>query len=79
MKNTMKLSDASVNSVVRIVNNNSKDLSKQRLLDLGLVKGTKIYVLRKSFGGDPTAYLIRDTCIALRKEEADKIEVIPWE
>lgn len=78
MEKIIKLSEASVNSVVKIVKNNSKGLSKQRLLDLGLVNGTKIYVLRKSFGGDPTAYLIRDTCIALRKEESDKIEVIPW-
>ncbi len=40
-----------------------------------MVPNTEVYVLRRSPWGDPTAYLIRDTCIALRKEEGDKIIV----
>lgn len=45
------------------------------MLDLGFVPGTKIQTVRKSPSGNPIAYLIRGTVIALRKEEADLIMV----
>lgn len=49
--------------------NASKDL-RRRLLDLGLVKGTKIKPLFISPSGDPRAYEVRGSIIALRKEDA---------
>jgi len=49
---------------------------RRRLLDLGLIPGTTITAKRKSPSGDPTAYLIRGTILALRKEETDLVEVI---
>jgi len=48
---------------------------RRRLLDLGLVPGTKIEVIRKSPLGDPTLYLIRGAMIALRQEEARLVNV----
>lgn len=48
---------------------------RRRLLDLGLVKGTKITPIFKSPSGDPTAYEIRRTLIALRKEDSKHITV----
>ena len=48
---------------------------KRRLLDLGLVKGTKIRPILISPSGDPRAFLVRETIIAIRKEEAEKILV----
>ena len=52
---------------------------RRRLLDLGLVPGTKVTALRKSPLGDPSAYLIRGAVIALRSEEAALVNVRPWE
>lgn len=49
--------------------------ARQRFLDLGIIKGTKIKVIQKSPLSDPIAYLIRGTMIALRKESAKKIIV----
>ncbi|MGI6328771.1 MAG: FeoA family protein [Dethiobacteria bacterium] len=46
-----------------------------RLLDLGFVPGTVVEPVRRSPLGDPTAYQIRGTVIALRSEEGDKILV----
>lgn len=46
---------------------------KRRLLDLGFVPGTSVKVLQKSPLGDPVAYQVRGTVIALRKEEAKSI------
>ncbi len=48
---------------------------RRRLLDLGIVKGTKISPILKSPSGDPTAFLIRGSMIALRKEDANLIFV----
>ncbi|MDH7577138.1 MAG: FeoA family protein [Bacillota bacterium] len=42
--------------------------ARQRLLDLGLVPGTRVEVLRRSPGGDPVAFRIRGAVIALRRE-----------
>ena len=46
---------------------------RRRLLDLGMVKGTTVTCLQRSPAGDPTAYLIRGTVIALRSEDAEEI------
>lgn len=53
----------------------SDGITRRRLLDLGLVKHTPIKALYKSPCGDPIAYEIRGTVIALRSEEASKIIV----
>ncbi|MBZ4686521.1 MAG: ferrous iron transport protein [Clostridia bacterium] len=57
----------------------AKDDSRRRLMDLGLVPGTRVEAIRRSPLGDPTAYSIRGATIALRKEEAQKVLVIPTE
>ncbi len=48
---------------------------RHRLGDLGLIAGTRVTCVGKSPLGDPTAYLIRGTVIALRKEDASKVFV----
>ncbi len=52
---------------------------RRRMLDLGLITGTAVEALRKSPSGDPTAFHIRGTVIALRAEEASQVlvEVLP--
>lgn len=58
---------------VRILNSDSA--SRRRMFDLGLISDTEVEALQKSPSGDPTAYHIRGTVIALRSEEASKILV----
>lgn len=48
---------------------------KQRLYDIGLVPGTKVKVVHQSPSGNPRAYLIRGSVIALRNCDAEKIIV----
>ncbi len=48
---------------------------RRRLLDLGVVPGTVIESELRSAGGDPTAYRIRGALIALRKDQADLVQV----
>lgn len=46
---------------------------RRRLLDFGLIPGTTITPRLVSFSGDPVAYTIRGTSIALRNEQANMI------
>lgn len=46
---------------------------RRRLLDLGFIKEAEILVLQKSPLGDPVAYRVSNTTIALREEESSQI------
>lgn len=48
---------------------------RRRLLDIGLVKDTKIECVGKSPAGDPAAFLIRGAVIAIRSEDMKNIVV----
>ncbi len=47
--------------------------TRRRLLDLGLISGTKVKCVEISPFGDPKAFLIRGAVIALRKKECEQI------
>jgi len=51
--------------------------TRRRFLDLGLTPGTKIYPELGNFFGEPRAYRVRGTLIALRKDQASQIWVKP--
>jgi DtxR family Mn-dependent transcriptional regulator len=55
----------------------SHGAERRRLLDLGLVPGTMVEAEFRSPAGDPTAYRVRGALIALRREQADQIQVAP--
>ncbi len=50
---------------------------KQRLLDFGFVTGSQIKPLFRSCFQNPTAYEIRGSILAIRKEDAEKIIILP--
>jgi DtxR family Mn-dependent transcriptional regulator len=52
--------------------------TRRRFLDLGLTPGTKILPELGNFFGDPRAYRVRGTLIALRKDQAARIWVKPF-
>lgn len=70
-----QLTDLSPGSVCQIVSLELSGLLRRRILDLGIVPGTLIHCIRRGPSGDPTAYLVRETLIALRKEDAAQIFV----
>jgi DtxR family Mn-dependent transcriptional regulator len=51
--------------------------TRRRFLDLGLTPGTEIHPELGNFFGDPRAYRVRGTLIALRKDQAARIWVKP--
>lgn len=50
---------------------------RRRLLDLGFLPGTRLVAELRSPSGDPTAYIVRETLIALRADQARHIRVQP--
>lgn len=50
-------------------------LLRRRILDLGILPGTQVQCVRKSPTGDPIAFRVRNTTIALRSDDADLIKV----
>ena len=61
--------------IVKGISSECKGLKRKRMLDLGIIPGTIVKVELRSPTGDPTAYLIKNSLIALRKSQAKMIEI----
>ncbi|NMC20352.1 MAG: metal-dependent transcriptional regulator, partial [Thermogutta sp.] len=64
-------------AVVRGISPRVRGLQRRRLLDLGFVPGSIVTPEFRSPGGDPTAFRVRGTLIALRRDQAALIFVEP--
>ncbi len=53
----------------------SVNAERRRMLDLGILPGTLVENVMPSPLGDPVAYRIRNALVALRREQAELIEV----
>lgn len=62
---------------VRRLSSECRGAQRRRLLDLGVVPGTVLSVEMRSISGDPRAYRIRGALIALRRHQAEWIELEP--
>lgn len=58
--------------IVRIGGSSS---TRRRIMDMGVVKGETISVVRRAPLGDPVEFDIKDYNLSLRKKEADNIYV----
>lgn len=54
---------------------NLNGILRRRIFDLGLVPGTRVECVRRSPAGNPIAYFVRGTTIALRNEDAARIHI----
>jgi len=70
----IKLVHGEKGNVIKITSLNLDGVMRRRLLDLGFVTGAIVEVVRKSPLGDPIAFRVSQTTIALRKEESSRIE-----
>lgn len=61
----------------RIIQLHCNGLLRRRLLDLGLVPGTLVEAVMASPWGDPVAYRVRGSLLAIRREDARRIEIQP--
>ncbi len=71
----MNLKDLNINEKAYIKNINMSGIKKRRLYDLGFIRGEKVEKMFVSLLKDPSCYKVKNTFIALRNEDARKIEV----
>ena len=71
----LSLNDIKLGSSCIIKKINLDGSMKRRLLDIGLIEGTKVESILISPLGDPMAFMIRGALIALRSEDSRKILV----
>jgi DtxR family Mn-dependent transcriptional regulator len=76
---SMPLSELPDDTVAEVValDEACQGYTRRRLLDLGMTPGARLQPEMRNFFGDPRAYRVRGTLIALRKEQADQIWVRP--
>lgn len=75
MKNANFLSDLNEGEIATVCSLQASGSIRRRLMDIGLIKGTKVECLQKSPLGDPVAYLIRGAVIALRSEDSSNVKI----
>jgi DtxR family Mn-dependent transcriptional regulator len=75
----VRLSDLTDNAPAEVVGLDEacQGFSRRRLMDLGFTDGARIRPFLKTFAGDPRAYEVRGTLIALRRDQAAQILVRP--
>ena len=56
---------------------NSSGALRRRLLDMGIVEGTRVECLGMSPGGDPKAFLVRGAVLAIRGQDCRDIMIYP--
>ncbi len=76
MENIVTLEKMPVGREAKIYKIEAQGDIKRRILDLGMIEGTKIRAVLRSPLGDPTAYEVRGSIISLRQEDANQIQVV---
>ena len=71
----MTLKSVPVGNTVRVVKIHGEGAIKRRLMDMGLTRGTAVFVRKLAPLGDPIEITLRGYELSLRKADADMIEV----
>ena len=69
------LTSAALGTTVTVVEINLPPTSRPRLMEMGLLVGTKVELVRFAPMGDPVEIKVRGYNLTLRKSEADQILV----
>ena len=71
----MTLKNVKIGSTVMVKKLNGEGAVKRRIMDMGITKGTEIFVRRVAPLGDPIEVTVRGYELSLRKADAEMIEV----
>lgn len=64
-------------SKAKVIQITGRGPARRRILDMGMVPGAEIEVIRKAPMGDPLEFLVKGYNLSLRKAEAELIVVQP--
>ena len=69
------LREAKIGETVKVVKLHGEGAIKRRLMDMGITKGTEVYVRKVAPLGDPVEVTVRGYELSLRKADAEMIEI----
>lgn len=71
----MTLREVPVRTTVSVVKIHGEGVFRRRIMDMGITKGSEIYVRKVAPLGDPVEITVRGYELSLRKADADSIDV----
>ena len=69
------LRNAKVGQTVKVVKLHGEGAVKRRLMDMGLTRGTEVYIRKVAPLGDPVEVTVRKYELSIRKADAEMIEI----
>ena len=69
------LKQAKIGETVKVVKLHGEGAIKRRIMDMGITRGTEIYIRKVAPLGDPIEVTVRGYELSLRKADADMIEI----
>ena len=69
------LREAKIGETVKVVKLHGEGAVKRRIMDMGITKGVQVYVRKVAPLGDPVEVTVRNYELAIRKADAEMIEV----
>ena len=69
------LKEAKVGETVTVRKLNGEGAIKRRIMDMGLTKGTEVYIRKVAPLGDPIEVTVRGYALSLRKADAEMVEI----
>ena len=69
------LRQVKIGETVKVVKLHGEGVVKRRIMDMGLTRGTEVYVRKVAPLGDPIEVTVRGYELSLRKADAGMIEI----
>ena len=69
------LREVPVVSTVKVVKLHGEGAVKRRIMDMGITRGTQVYVRKVAPLGDPIEVTVRNYELSIRKADAEMIEI----
>ena len=69
------LREIPIGETVKVVRLHGEGAVKRRIMDMGLTKGTEVYVRKVAPLGDPVEITVRGYELSIRKADAEMVEV----
>ena len=69
------LREIKIGKSARVVKVHGEGAIRRRIMDMGITKGTEVYIRKVAPLGDPIELSVRGYELSIRKEDAEMIEV----
>ena len=69
------LREVPVGSTVKVVKLHGEGAVKRRIMDMGITRGTQVYVRKVAPLGDPIEVTVRNYELSIRKADTEMIEI----